>query len=109
MQNFLKSAAIAVASAAWVVGLMGVVNRWLLISMWEREPNHPMIPQSVRYLENARTDLVISGIWLMVVIVFWVFWTRRTILDLHKRVADLEARHSQKPQSESTLSAKEQV
>ena len=92
MKSFLKSAAIAVLSAIWVVCVMGVVNRCLLVGIFEREPNNQMIPHAVRYLENARMDLVISGVWLMVVIVFWSCWTRRTMLDLQKRVADLEAR-----------------
>lgn len=69
----LKSAAIAVFSSLWLVGILGAANRWLMVARIERTPDAQLADQAARLLEDARRDLIIGGIWLGVVILYWTY------------------------------------
>jgi hypothetical protein len=73
MKSVLKSAAIALFSSLWLVGMLGAANRCLLVGIYERTPDAQLASQAARLLEDARRDLVIGGIWLGLVILFWAY------------------------------------
>jgi hypothetical protein len=90
MMSVLKSAAIAVFSSLWLVGILGAANRWLMVARIERTPDAQLAAQAARFLEDARRDLIIGGIWLGLVILYWAFRLSR-FLDRQAVVAPNQA------------------
>lgn len=73
MKNILKSAVIAIFSSLWIVGILGAFNRWLIVARHERMPDSQIAAQAAHLLDDARRDLIIGGIWLGLVILFWTY------------------------------------
>jgi hypothetical protein len=73
MKAFLKSTGIAVFSSFWVVGILGAANRCLLVGIYERTPGSQAAVRAVHLLEDARRDLVIGGVWLGLVMLYWTY------------------------------------